>query len=443
MSFEPTGLLATLDELEQIAGNADRYVIAFSGGVDSTALLSALSVTSDRHRRPLLAVHVDHRLQPNSAAWAEHCRSICASLGVDFKCETVEVRADTGLGPEAAARSVRYAALTAYVEPGTWLLSAHHQDDQAETLLLNLLRGSGADGIAGIPAVRRIGDGWIARPLLRVSRRDLVNYVEAAGLSSLDDPSNDEVKFDRNYLRNEVLPLLDARWPNAGARLAKSAEYAREASQLMAALAEIDIATLGGDAARLSVSRLRQFHLLRQKNVLRHAIDQCSLDAIPSKTLQSIVDELLPARDDAEPQVQWIDSEARRYRDGLFLLKTAGHVEFAGRRIVDGAVDLGPGLGRLRLVPTDKQGLSRSVAGAGLSVQARKGGEEIKLCGHRHTKKLKKLLQELGVVPWMRDRIPLLYCDGQLVAVADIGVAVHAAEIGGYAVEWLDRPALN
>lgn len=443
MSFEPTGLLANLDELEQVAGKAQRYVIAFSGGVDSTALLLALSESCRHHQRPLLAIHVDHRLHADSAAWAEHCHSVCASLGVDFKCESVDVAADTGSGPEAAARKARYAAMTPYIEPGSWLLSAHHEDDQAETLLLNLLRGSGADGIAGIPALRRIGEGWIARPLLRVSRRDLIDYVAAAGVPTLHDPSNDEAIFDRNYLRNEVLPLLDARWPNAGARLARSAEYAREASELMAALAEIDIARLGGDASRLSVSGLRQFPLIRQKNVIRHAVYRCSLDAVPAKTLQSIVDELLPARDDAEPQVQWIDSEARRYRDALYLLKSGGRPEFSGRRIVDNAVDLGPGLGRLRLVPTDKKGLSRHVTGVGLTVDVRKGGEEIKLCGHRHTKKLKKLLQELGVVPWMRDRIPLLYCDGQLVAVADIGVAEAAAEVGGYTVEWLDRPALS
>ncbi|MBT8101216.1 MAG: tRNA lysidine(34) synthetase TilS [Gammaproteobacteria bacterium] len=443
MSFEPEDLLSTLAGFETVAGKPRRFVVAFSGGIDSTALLSVLAATRDVHNKSLLAVHVDHQLHAASTEWTKRAGAIAKSLQVEFVCETVSVADDSGLGPEAAAREARYAALAAHVTAHTWLLSAHHRDDQAETLLLNLLRGSGPTGVAGIPALREFRGGWIARPLLKVPRHELSLYVDGAGLTPVNDPSNDDDQFDRNFLRNELMPVLRTRWPNAGSRLARSSDYAREAAELLAEVADSDIATLGGVASRLPVSKLRALSRARQINVIKRAVEVCMLGPIPSTALQRIIGELLTARADAAPLVSWRRFEARRYRDILFLLESVSDSDYAGREFDGDSLDLGEGMGVLRLVRGGERGLSQRVIDAGLLACAREGGEEIKTMNQPHTRKLKKLLQEHGVVPWMRDRIPLLYSNGELVAVADLWLASGATEDNGYRIEWQDKPPLH
>ena len=247
MSFSPEDLLARLGNLETVAGEPARYVTAFSGGLDSTVLLHALAELRKQHGKALCAVHVDHGLHPDSGDWARHCRRIAKRLDVEFECERVDVDVDSGLGPEAAARDARYAALARHVNCGDWLLSAHHRDDQAETLLMNLLRGSGPAGVAGIPAARRFGDAWVLRPLLDIPRDELLRYASAADLEWLTDPSNEETQFDRNYLRNEVLPVLERRWPDAALRLAKSASLSRESAELLRQLADRDLVQIAAE----------------------------------------------------------------------------------------------------------------------------------------------------------------------------------------------------
>lgn len=443
MSFSPADLLASLDEFERVAGPASRLVIAFSGGLDSTALLAALADTADRHGKALLAVHVNHQLHGDADAWATHCRDVAEKLGVPFEAETIIVDPGDGPGPEASARNARYAALQKHVQPGDWLLSAHHRDDQAETLFYNLLRGSGPAGIAGIARMRRFGRGWLARPLLDTDQQALRTWAEQRGLSWVDDPSNAESRFDRNFLRNEVLPLIESRWPGVAARLAKSAGHAREAVQLADELAESDIVLAGGDPARLSVSVLNALSQPRRSNALRRAAGRLGLPPMPATTLSSIVADLLMAREDATPLVQWSDAEARRYRDVLFMMPRLAEPQFDGRHLGTSNVELGTGLGAIRLVATGGPGLSESCASAGLTLATRKGGEEILISGQRHTKKLKKLLQEEGIVPWMRERLPLVYRGATLVAVADLWLADGHAANGGFAVQWSDRPALR
>lgn len=443
MSFRTEDLLATLGELERVAGRPARLVVAFSGGLDSTALLAALAETADIHGKPIVAVHVNHQLQPDGAAWADHCRNVAERLGVPFKAETVDVTVDDGQGPEASARNARYAALKGHVTQGDWLLSAHHRDDQAETLLYNLMRGSGPAGIAGIADIRRFGRGWLARPLLSTDRAALRAWAECRDVPWINDPSNAESRFDRNFLRNEVLPLLETRWPGVRVRLATSAAHAREAVLLANELADDDIVLAGGDPARLAVSVLKALSPPRRNNVIRRAVDRLGLPPLPSTSLKSIVGDLLTAREDAAPLVRWQDAEARRYRDVLYLMRELATPQFAGKPLATSPVKLGAGLGAISLVEADAQGLGRACILAGLTLETRKGGEEIRLIGHAHTKKLKKLLQEEGIVPWMRERLPLVYSGATLVAVADLWLADGHAESGGFAVRWTGRPALR
>jgi tRNA(Ile)-lysidine synthase len=443
VSFIAKDLLQRLRELESLAAPPKRYLVALSGGLDSTVLAHALASTRQLHGKAVIAIHVDHRLQDESRVWAKHCEQFATKLGLEFLCDVVDVDVLGGDGPEAAARDARYMALAKHVADGDWLLSAHHQDDQAETLMLNLLRGSGPAGLAGMRSMRQFSRGWLGRPLLGVSRDDLIAYATREELVWIDDPSNESVDFDRNFLRNEVLPLIIGRWPGAVARIARSAELARDASNLLSELAELDITSLGGDCDRLSITGLHTLSTSRQLNLLRHAAKLSGLPVPATPQLLAIVEQLLPAREDAEPLVSWPGGEARRYRDSLFLQPTFSAADFAeGQPFGDGEVLIGPGLGTLALGSGDGPGLSETVVSQGLCLRRREGGEEIQLPGQAHTRKLKKLLQEEGILPWLRQQLPLIYSGGQLVAVADLWISADALAEKGRAIHWRDKPDL-
>ena len=417
MTFGPEVLLERLDALETIAGKPDRYVIALSGGLDSTVLAHALAVTRDRHGKSLLAIHVDHQLQPGSAQWTVYCRELADRLGIEFVAERVAVD-PTGGGLEAAAREARYAVLGRHIRSGDWLLSAHHRDDQAETLLLNLMRGSGPAGLAGIGVMSAFAGGWLARPLIDVSRAALEAYAAAQELRWIDDPSNDDLRFDRNYLRHDVLPAMEQRWPGVVERLARSAELASETAGMLDELAAIDLQRVGGRAARIEIEGLLELPEARQRNLLRYAIRRAGLPVPGAAPLATVIDSVLRAREDAQPLVAWPGAEVRRYRGTLYLLPPLDDVT-------------GPPDGR-----------ALGTVGRGLSLRTRRGGEEIRPAAGAPTKKLKKLLQDEGVVPWMRDRLPLVFAGEALVAVADIWLAADAVSEPGTAVIWDDRPEL-
>lgn len=443
MSFDAAALLQRLAELEALAAVPKRLIVAYSGGLDSTILAHLLAVTREQHGKALVLIHIDHGLQEASRSWAEFCQASAAAMGIDFVCERVAVERDSGVGPEAAAREARYQALAKHVSTTDWLLSAHHRDDQAETLLLNLLRGSGPAGLRAMPVMRKIGDGYLLRPLLGVRKEELRVCAQDAGLDWIEDPSNSDHGFDRNFLRANVMPALEQRWPHAAEKLTRSAELSGESADLLAELADIDIAAVRNGADRLSVSGLRRLSLARQKNLLRRAAVLAALPPPASRHLASMCTELLPAKSDAEPRVCWGGAEARRYRDTLYLLPRWRAPDYTdGSSLGGSGVAIGHGCGQLLLSPGKGPGLSQAVLEAGLSVRRRRGGEEIKLPGQSHTRKLKKLLQEERVVPWWRDELPLVYAGAALVAVADLWVAEHAFDVAGRAVEWRARPDL-
>jgi tRNA(Ile)-lysidine synthase len=444
VTFGPEVLLERLDALETAGNKPDRYVIALSGGLDSAVLAHALAVTRRRHGKSLLAVHVDHQLHPESGSWNEHCRRLADALGIQFVAETVSVDTDAGIGIEAAARAARYDALALHAGERDWLLSAHHRNDQAETLLLNLMRGSGPSGLAGIGLLTQFAGGWLARPFIDVSRAALEAYAAEYDLRWVDDPSNADLRFDRNYLRHDVIPALEQRWPGVVERLARSAELASEAASLLDELAATDLQSIGDRAARIDIAGLLTLSNARQRNLLRHAVRQAGLPAPGAARLATVLESVLQAREDAQPRVAWQGAEARRYRGKLYLLPPLGELPWPpeGRPLTGSPLWLGPGMGVLRPVPGAPRGLSSATVGRGLSIRMREGGEQIKPVGQEHTKKLKKLLQEEGVVPWMRERLPLIYADEKLVAVADLWIAADAASEPGTALCWDERPEL-
>ncbi len=445
MSFTPDVLLRQLEELSAASTSPARYVVAFSGGLDSAVLLHVLAKSQSVHQVAVIAVHVEHGLHAESDVWADHCKKFAEGLGLEFQELKVEVDRQSGMGLEAAAREARYAALGEFLKPDDWLLSAHHKDDQAETLLLNLMRGSGPAGLAGICAIRPFASGQLVRPLLEISRSSLEEYATQNGLVWLDDPSNADQQFDRNYLRHEILPRLETRWPDAAGRIRRSAALAREATDLLTELAAADREQVGDRPDRLRISELQGLSSSRQRNLLRHVVFSLGMPMPGAVHLQQIQSNLLEAREDAQPLVSWPGVRARRYRGHLYLLPDiVEDSQWPETTVVIGDhVDLPGRLGTLRFVQHAEAGLSDEVIGRGLEVRYRTGGEEFRPAGQGHTRKLKKLLQDEGVVPWMRERLPLLYSGGELVAVADLWIAASAMSAAGTAIEWRNRPSIH
>ncbi len=443
MNFNSEQLLERLAALTE-AEPVTRWLVAFSGGIDSTVLLHALANANEGERRKIIAIHVNHGLHPDADRWQAHCRKFTGDLGVTYLCRDVTVDEELKSGPEAAAREARYAVLQTLMEPGDCILSAHHEEDQAETLLLNLMRGSGVAGLAGIGGAQAFGPGKLLRPLLGVSGEAIREYAQRHELDWIDDPSNVDTRFDRNFLRQEIIPQLAARWPAVSARLRQSADLASEASALLKDLADIDLAT-AGTPGRLDLEVVRALSPARQRNLLRQAISVSGLPPPPATRLYQAIHELIPARADAQPLVSWPGVELRRYRDHLYILPAMAEepLEPPQALLPEQSLDLGPGLGKLALEPDVEGGIDPDLAKHGLRVCYRLGGEAIRPAGRGRTQKLKKLLQQEGIVPWMRERLPLLYAGDKLVAVADLWVAADCTDKAGFGVSWRDHASLH
>ena len=391
--------------------------VAFSGGMDSTVLLHWLASSPAIRASGLRAMHVDHGLQAGSAAWAAHCADTCARLGIAFESRRVAVR-DAGDGLEAAAREARYAALAEDLKPGERIALAHHRDDQAETVLLRLLRGAG-DGLAAMRPLRRCGPGWLWRPLLDVPREALARYALDHGLAWVEDPSNAVEHADRNFLRRQVLPRLAERWPQATTGLARSAGLLATQADLLAEEDTRRLATVQGlDPATVSVPALQALAPAWRDRVLRRWVASLALPPLPSQGLRAIADELIPAREDGAPAFAWSGAVLRRWRDLLH----AGPVLAA--LPADFAVEWD---GRAPLALPTGETLVLSPAGAfdaPLRVRPRRGGERLVLPGRTHSSELKHVLQDLGIPPWQRARLPLLFGpDEELLAAGDVVVA--------------------
>lgn len=397
-----------------------RLVVAFSGGLDSTALLHGL------HRidasAMLLALHVDHGIHSDSRDWSAHCAAFAQSLGVTFEGRRVEVRRDRGESLEAAAREARYRVFREFLETGDVLLTAHHGVDQLETLLLRMLRGAGVRGMTAIHDRGDLGRGRFARPLLDFSRAEIEAYAVAAGLDWLDDPSNQDLDLDRNYLRATVVPALQARWPAAPRLASRLARRMGEAETLLTDLARADLGKVAEDPGRLPIGVLEPLGAARQANVLRFAVQALGLPPPSARQLDEIRTQLR-SRSDAEPCVAWPGVEARMHRGHLYLMAPLPPLpaELSARIAVD--APWSGALGRIELVAAEGDGIPDRWAREGLTVRCRCGSERIAMPGSPHHKTLKHWFQEAGVVPWIRPRVPLLYHDDRLVAVADLGLA--------------------
>jgi len=435
---------------------SDSYFVAFSGGLDSSLLLElAHRYLSEFRQSTVTAIHVHHGLSKHADQWLSHCEFVCRRLGIQLVAKRVALSCNKK-GLEEAARTARYAVFEQVLPEDAILLQGHHQNDQAETVLLRLMRGAGVAGVAGIPFTRTLNSALIHRPFLGVLKVDLLQLAQSLGLVWVEDDSNESRDFDRNFIRHEIMPLLESRWKGAVSRLYMTANYCRESSELEDELAKIDLKTvLHADfESALSIAALSRLSKSRQINTVRYWMRTREMGFPGEKKFRRIWSEVFSARDDAAPVVEWSLGSVRRYRGGLFLVskdEQEALFQFNSEQVI----------------PLDDFGFNRVLAGFPYSVivtdpaadvklvsslcirmpeddervtlRFRQGGEAFKPVGKVHHRPLKKWLHDCLIPPWLRDSVPLLYYNECLVAVGDCLVADGAQKaLGGcnLSIEW-------
>lgn len=406
---------------------ANAYIVGFSGGADSTALLHALCRTRDRLGIPFSAVHVNHGLHDDADSWQQQCDLFCRQYGVRLITRTVELQDRSGKGLEAEARHRRYQAIEELLAPGASLLTAHHADDQAETLLLNLMRGSGVDGLSAMPESRPLGRGLLQRPMLEFPNSAILDYLRRHDLDWIEDPSNRCLNHDRNFVRHEVVPLLERRWPEMSKRLLLTRKAMTGARRLLERLSDDYI---GRNLVHPNVLDLSP-HFIEDgelfKLVMRRWIKQSGSPAIPVHRLEDFYTQVGQAGHNPNVVVNWAGSSLRLFDRRLWLLEQPGVRPCPTMDWPAGGAEikLGRGIGSLALAGADDPQQARSMTtDSRFTVTDRTGlaGATIDL-GKLH-KSLKNLFQAARIPPWLRDCIPLCQLDGELAAVGDWCVSV-------------------
>jgi len=421
-----------IQQEKHVSNRSDyQYLLAYSGGCDSHVLLHLLS---DLKRldfiKNLTAIYIDHQLQDDSTLWAEHCLQQCELLQIS--CDVIKVKVDTqsNFGLEAAARTARYKAIAERVTDKTIVLTAQHADDQVETFLLQSLRGSGVKGLSAMPVTKDFSNGLLYRPLLGNTRLDILDYANEHKLNWVEDVSNENTHFDRNYLRHEVIPILKNRWPTCHKTLGRVTQHQSEAALLIDELAQIDLQTLQPEKNTLAIDKLKLLSFERKKNVLRYWLNQTLKLTMPDNIhLMRIINEIVTAEEDTQPQVNWGEVIVRRFNGMLYAdnfipdemeqnkktFKWSPDKNYSIRVAVNGC----EATSKLSTQLTVGQGLSKKkLNNKTVSIRFRQGGEVCSPQGrgnHRH--KLKKLFQEWKVPPWQRNNIPLVYADNELAQV--------------------------
>ena len=424
-----------LESLHSLSDDTN-YVVAYSGGLDSHVLLHCCK----QLKLPVRAVHVHHGLQAVADDWVQHCQSVCDALDIPLDVLYVDAKAEQGQSPEEAARKVRYQALQDNLSNADCLITAQHLDDQAETLLLQLFRTASTAGLAAMPASRQFGDHVHIRPLLSFSREEIERFARSAGLQWIEDPSNEDVQFDRNYLRINLIPQLKQRWPEITRQLSTVASLQSNNLRVLEDMAAIDLANtirlspwrskipVYDAVSLLSIAALKELSSARLFNLLRYWIITTTKTSPTRKLLQEIEKTLVNSQADANPVIPFSGFEFRKYQDDLYLLKPNIDKNFQHELANDLAWDTTSPLVisflniQLKAVDTIGEGLKKSLLVEPLTIRFRRGGEKFHPAGRRHSQSLKKLLQEANVPPWQRDVVPLLYSGDELVAVVGLWI---------------------
>ncbi len=408
------------------------FCVAYSGGLDSTVLLHALAKLRELDDRvQLRAIHVHHGLHQHADAWERHCRQVCEKLSVFFDSIRLHLNVGPGDSVEAVARQARYRAFLESLKANENLVTAHTENDQAETVLLQLLRGAGVKGLSAMPAKKSFAQGFLLRPLLSERRSELEKYAKENKLKWVDDDTNMDVRFNRNYLRHRIFPVLKDRWPEVFSMFSRSAVHCAETSVLLENLADIDLASVLLKDTLL----IKPFLLLskqRQRNLLRHWIVREGFRLPNTKHIEQIIENVVCASAQANPVFIWEFGEVRRFQGRLYLLKVRTPLE-SGLTIewdFKNPLDLPHELGVLNVKQAQGHGIRSDIDVEKIRVRFRRGGERCRPENRKETHRLKNLFQEWGVPTWERDRIPLIYYGDELIAVVGhcVGEAYRARE---------------
>lgn len=417
-----------------------RLVVAFSGGLDSSVLLHLLSEQKALFGFKLEALHVHHGLSPNADDWASFCQNTCKTLNIPIRVVRVDVAKDSGVGIEAAARHARYQALSQ--ADADRIVLAHHQDDQAETLIMQLLRGSGVKGLAAMPMID--SERRLFRPLLDVSRAELLRYATTHHLAWIEDESNQDQRYDRNYLRHALMPVIERRFKSAKKVLARTAGHMAESAELLDDLAAMDAACTGLSERdikqRLPLACLQQLSLPRARNLLRWWLALNQLDMPSAARLEEMLSQLLSARADAVIGVKInADTQLRRYQNEVYIESRHNLLPISLLWSGQSHIDLPDGS---QLVFERKIGQGLAIERLGidkLRIASREGGERFRPDANRPTRTLKHLLQEANIPPWERTKLPLIYLQDELAVVPGIGIAAGLeakAQEAGLLIIW-------
>lgn len=433
--------------LQHHVAPGSRLLLGLSGGLDSRVLLDLLLQARKHFSFALSALHVNHQISPNAGAWADFCAGLCSEAGIPFAAVEVDVPRDTGLGLEAAAREARYRVLLS--QEADAIVLAHHQDDQAETLLLQLLRGAGVKGLAAMgsqsaaspsPLETAGAKPAILRPLLDVSRARLEAYAQARSLRWIEDESNLDLAYDRNFLRHHILPELEKRFPSCRTTLARSAAHFAEAADLLEEVAQADAAQAVHNG-QLDIGKLRILSPARAVNLLRWWISAQTGLSLSAARLHEILDQLCHAQENAQVECLLEDAVLHRYRGMAYIEPNHAIRSFRLEWQGESSIALPDG-SRLEFRQATGEGIAASMLNNPLIVANRQGSASIRLDPRRPTRSLKNLWQEAGIPPAERARMPLIWHDDELVAVPGIGIACNwqAGEgEAGWLVAWLQK----
>ncbi|MBY6225002.1 tRNA lysidine(34) synthetase TilS [Ferrimonas balearica] len=432
---------ALAEALKPHLATTARILLAYSGGVDSELLAVCLARWAGQCASPPVSlIHIHHGLSAYADQWAGHCAARAKALDLPIEVVTVQLQRGPRISIEASARQARYDAFRARLGPNDLLLTAHHLDDQAESLLLALKRGSGPRGLSAMAAQQTLGQGRMVRPWLGLRRAEIEAAAAQLGLEHIEDDSNADTRFDRNFLRHQVLPQLNQRWPGFSQAVVRSAALCAEQQQLCDELAEADLLTQQRDDGALSVTALAALSAPRRNNLLRFWLRQQGA-LMPSQLQMAAMAPLWEAREDAQPQLDWGEHSLRRFRDGLYLVTPQPALSVAQESLsLSAPTQLANGQ-CWRFIESDQGPRFRSPA-PGQQVSVRyglPGTLRLKPAGRSGSRPLKKLWQEQGVPPWLRGRVAMLCYDDEVVAA--LGYWLEAAALCEDGTGWVPQLA--
>lgn len=407
---------------------ANQVFVAFSGGADSHVLLH-LCASSAAIKNKITTVYVHHGLQKQADHWAEHCEKIAKQLSVAFSSLSVDARQRPGESPEETARNARYQALQPLLGENDVLLLGQHREDQLETVLLQLFRGAGLAGLSAMPEKTAFGKGSLLRPLLDIPQDKIKAYAAEHQLNWIEDPSNLENDFDRNYLRNEIIPLIKQRWPAADKTVFRSARHCAQAQQFITRQTESLFATVGNaQDGTLSITELSKLSDYEQTLVLRMWLYRTGQKLPSEQLISQVMRELMLARQDGNPQLQWQHYTIRRYQDKLYCLPAISNIDCSENLVWPLGLTILqlPNNGFVQITPASS-GINAEIwqKTTQIVVRYRQGGESIYLPGREGRHQLKKLFQEAAIPPWQRENIPLLFLDDKLAAIGNYWVSAE------------------